>query len=330
VSSTTSLTPVVLVTGDDEVMVAAQLRLVLEGLLGGRDPSLALEEFAASGSDGLDVGAVIDAYTTPPFLVDRRVVVVRDAGAFDKEAAARLLEVLDPPAPGAALVLVGGGGRLVPALAKKAQQIGEVHDVGARKAAQKRQFVAEHLRHGSVRLSAGAQKMLEAHLGEELGRLDSTLETLGAAYGDGVTVDEAMLEPFLGSRGSVPIWDLTDALEAGSIAGALAVLDRMMGPGGASAHEILASIDSHVSRAARLQGAPVTSGEDAAALLGVHAFPAKKSLDLSRRLDVEALADCLGFLAQADLDVKGLSGLDPRVVMEVLVARLTQRLSARR
>jgi DNA polymerase-3 subunit delta len=262
--------------------------------------------------------------------VDRRIVVLRDAGGLDKDGAARLVAVLDPPPPNAALVLIGTGGKVPAALSKKVAQLGKVHDVGVRKAAQKREFVAEHLRHGSVRLSASAQKRLEAHLGEELGRLDGMLETLAAAYGEGVTIDDAMLEPFLGSRGSVPIWDLTDALEAGSIAGALSVLDRMMGPGGASAHEILASIDNHVSRAARLQGAPVTSGEDAAALLGVHAFPAKKSLDLSRRLDLERLRDCLAFIAQADLDIKGMSGLDDRVVIEVLVARLTQRLSARR
>ena len=329
-SATTTLVPVVLITGDDAAMVATEVRRVLDGLLGDRDPALVIEEVGGAGSEGPDVGAIIDAYTTPPFLVDRRIVVVREAGALDKEAATRLVAVMDPPPPGAALVLIGGGGRLSTVLTKKVAQLGKVHDVGVRKAAQKREFVAEHLRHGSVRLSASAQKMLETHLGEELGRIDGMLETLSAAYGEGVTVDESMLQPFLVARGSVPIWDLTDALEAGSIPRALSVLDRMMGPGGASAHEVLASIDNHVSRAARLQGAPVTSGEDAAAVLGVHAFPAKKSLDLSRRLDLERLRDCLAFIAQADLDLKGMSGLDDRVIIEILVARLTQRLSARR
>lgn len=324
------LPPVVLITGDDEAMVASEVRLILEELIGDRDPTLVLEEAGAGGPDGIDVGAVIDAYTTPPFLVDRRIVVVRDAGNLDKQGADRLVAVLDPPPANAALVLIGTGGKVPAALAKKVAQLGAVHDVGSRKAAQKREFVAEHLRHGPVRLSAAAQKRLEGHLGEELGRLDGLLETLAAAYGEGVSVDDAMLEPFLGSKGSVPLWDLTDALEAGSIADALSVLDRMMGPGGVSAHEILASIDSHVSRAARLHGAPVTSGEDAAVVLKVHAFPAKKSLDLSRRLDLDRLRDCLAFIAQADLDIKGMSGLDDRVVIEVLVARLTQRLSVRR
>ena len=42
-----------------------------------------VEEFGGPGAEQLDVGAVIDACTTPPFLVERRVVVVRDAGQLN-------------------------------------------------------------------------------------------------------------------------------------------------------------------------------------------------------------------------------------------------------
>ena len=323
-----ALVPVTVVTGEDEAMIATEVRLVLDELLAGRDAALVVEEVAGLGGEELDVGAVIDAYTTPPFLVDRRIVVVRDAGRLDKDGAKRLIEALDPPSPDAALVLVKGGKAIPAAVIKKATSLGRVIDVSIRKAAQKREFVTEHLRHGSVRLSAGAQKRLETHLGEELGRLDGILDTLASAYGEGVTVDEAMLEPFLGTKGSVPIWDLTDALEAGNIARALAIVDRMMGPGGISGHEMLAAIDSHLSRAARLQGSPVRSGEDAASILGIHAFPAKKSLDLSRRLDLDRLKDCLRLVSQADLDMKGMSGLNERMIMEILIARLTRSLGA--
>jgi DNA polymerase-3 subunit delta len=139
-----------------------------------------------------------------------------------------------------------------------------------------------------------------------------------------------MLAPFLGAKGAVPIFDLTDALENGNVAVALGFVDRMMGPGGISGHEILASIDNHITRAARLQGAPVRSGEDAAEILKIHAFPAKKALNLSRRLDVETLADCLRLVVEADLDLKGMSGLDEQVVIEILVARLTRALGSTR
>ena len=42
-SATTTLVPVVLITGDDAAMVATEVRLVLDGLLGDRDPALVIE-----------------------------------------------------------------------------------------------------------------------------------------------------------------------------------------------------------------------------------------------------------------------------------------------
>jgi len=324
------VTPVVVVTGEDDAMIASEVRLVLEELVGERDPSLVVEEVASLGGEELDVGKIIDAYTTPPFLIDRRVVVVRDAGRLDAEGAKRLLAALDPPPPGAAVVLVKGSKAVPASLVKKAKDLGKVFDVSVRKTQQRRDFVAEHLRHGSVRLSPAAQKLLDQHLGEELSRMDGILETLSAAYGEGVTVDDQMLAPFLGTQGSIPIFGLTDALESGSISAALGIVDRMMGPGGISGHELLAAIDNHLSRAARLQGSDVRSGDDAAAILKIHAYPAKKSLNLARQLDLESLAHALSLVVQADLDLKGQSGLDERVVIEILVARLTRALATKR
>ena len=74
--------PVTLVKGDDPALVAQAAHTLVEQLVGEDDPSLVVEEFGAPGTDELDVGAVIDACTTPPFLVSRRVVVVRDVGRW--------------------------------------------------------------------------------------------------------------------------------------------------------------------------------------------------------------------------------------------------------
>ena len=60
------------------------------------------------GVDQFDVGAVIDACTTPPFLVDRRVVVVREAGQMAAADAKRLVGVPGRPA---AHHRAGAGGR---------------------------------------------------------------------------------------------------------------------------------------------------------------------------------------------------------------------------
>ena len=67
----------VLVKGrDDAALVAQAVHRVVESLLDGRDPATCVEELGPSGVDELDVARLVDAMTTPPFLVDRRVIVV--------------------------------------------------------------------------------------------------------------------------------------------------------------------------------------------------------------------------------------------------------------
>ena len=71
--------------------------------------SLVLEDF--SGEE-LDVAAVAGACQTPPFLADRRVVVLREAGRFNLDQLQPLLSYLEEPLPTTKLVVAGGGGTL--------------------------------------------------------------------------------------------------------------------------------------------------------------------------------------------------------------------------
>ena len=47
--------------------------------------------------------------------------------------------------------------------------------------------------------------------------VSSLVTSLAAAYGEGATVDEARLAPFLGHAGSVPPWELTGAIDDGDV-----------------------------------------------------------------------------------------------------------------
>jgi DNA polymerase III delta subunit len=79
-----------------------------------------------------------------------------------------------------------------------------------------------------------------------------------------------------------------------------------------------------------LDGEDVMGERDAAAVLGTAPFVAKKALEQSRRLGSEKIAGAIKLIAAADLDCRGMSGLDSGVVIEILVARLaTQTRPAR-
>ncbi len=314
-----------LVRGDDPSLVAQAAHRLVQRLSEGSDPALVVEEHGGVGADELDVGAVIDACTTPPFFGDRRVVVVRDAGRLNAAAAGRLVGYLEDPVPTTRLVLVGGGGTVPAPLVKAISGRKGILDASPGTGRDRRAWMAEQVRGGPVDLSAGALARLTGHLGDDLGRLSGLLETLAAAYGEGASVGEAELEPFLGEAGGVPPWELTDAVDEGATAPALGALRRMLGPGGRGAPEVIGILARHYANMLRLDGAGADSAEAAAHLLGVrHPFAAKKALGQAQRLGSEAIGRAVLLVADADLDVKGQTALPSELVMEVLVARLSR------
>jgi DNA polymerase III subunit delta len=329
-SGSERIAPVYLVRGDDASLIAQAAHALIERLVGDDNPSLVVEEHGGSSSEDLDVGRVLDGYTTPPFLVPRRIVVVRDAGKLNAQDAGRLVEVLALPMPDSVLVLIGGGGTVPQALSKVVGSIGEVVDASVGTGRDRSRWLSQHAKEAPVHLDAAATARLGDHLGQDLGRLEGILATLAAAYGNGATVNLERLEPFLGSAGAVPPWDLTDAIDTGNTDDALAGLDRMTNAGGRAAPEILAILHRHYADVLRLDGADITDPDEAAALLGVRSpYVAKKALGQSRSLGSERIAQAMGLVADADLDLKGRTGLPKNLVLEILVARLSRLSRAR-
>ncbi len=317
--------PIVVVKGDDPTLVAQAARTVVHDLVGDADPGLVVEEHGGASSDDLDVGALIDAVMTPAFLVDRRVVVVRDAGRITSAEATRIASALEHPLETSTLVLVAGGGTLPQSLTKMATAIGTVIDASAGTGKNRSRWIDEHLRSAPVQLDGRAAQLLSNHLGEDLGRLEGLLDTLAATYGPGATIGAEELAPFLGQAGAVPPWDLTDAIDRGDTEGAIAVLHRMAEAGGRAAPELVAILHRHFDQMLRLDGLGLRSDEEAAAVLGVKsAFVAKKARIQADKLGTAKLSTALGLVAQADVDVKGMTGLSAEVVLEVLVARLAR------
>ena len=317
--------PAYLVRGTDPSLVGQAAHTLTEQLVAGGDPSLMVEEFGGPGIEAFDVGAVIDACTTPPFLVERRVVVVRDVGQLSPGDAKRLVEYLKSPLPTTALVLVAGGGTLPQPLSKAVGASGQVVDTSVGTGRARAQWLADHLKRGPVRLDGPATALLSDHLGEDMGRLEGLLDTLASAYGRGSTVSAADLEPFLGTAGALAPWDLTDAIDAGRSAKALGVLRRMLDAPDSHPLRVMAVLYGHYRKMLQLDGSGATSPEEAARALGIKsAFPAKKALAESRRLGIERIGRALQLLAQADLDIRGVTGLSGETVLEILVARLSR------
>jgi len=288
--------------------------------------AVAIEEHRApGGEEDMAIGPVIDALLTPPFLADRRIVVLRDAEHLSAAQAAELAAHLGEQFSPNVLVLAVVGKALPAALLKAIKGRSREIDTSPGSSGKARtQWLAEQLRAAPVRLDAAARYLLEQHLGEDVSRLHALLEVLSAAYGDGGRVGLAELAPFLGEEGGAPPWELTDALDKGDGATSMRIAHRLLGSGGRHPFQLLAMLHKHYGAMLRLDGSGVADPSAAAALLNMAPFPARKVLDQGRKLGPERIARAVSLIAQADLDLRGVIDWPSELVIEVLVARLAQ------
>jgi DNA polymerase-3 subunit delta len=312
-----------LYTGDDESLLRSAVADVVHQLVGDGDRSMMVDEF---DGDDFELRQAIDAAQTPPFLTDKRVVVVRGLGRFGADEVAPLVRYLAAPLETSDLVLVGGEGRLPKKLVDAVKDVGTVVATGAPTRARDRSsWITDRVAESGVRLDGQASAELARWLGEDAGRLDGILATLRSAYGTGRRLSLAEVEPFLGEAGGVPPWDFTDAIDRGDTTAALTLLGRMTHAGGRHPLQIMAMLHSHYANLAKLDGLAVRTEAEVMAATGIKsAFPAKKAMQNYQRLGGAAVKRALELLARADLDIRGAKDLPDDVVMDVLVARLSK------
>lgn len=336
--------PVYLVKGNDPVVLGDGLKVLIDDLVGDGDRSLLVEELTndqyetADGSS--DIAQLVNAAQTPPFLTESRVVLARHAGVFSTtEAVGPLVDYLAAPLDTTALVLVWEKGPRQQKLAAVPKKLlaairsvggGEIDTSPPAKAGERKHWVDEQVAASGLTLAADARKLLVDRVGEDLARVNGLLRTLESTFGRGAKLKAEDIEPYLGEAGGVAPWDLTDAIDKGDRAQAIQLLHRLLGAGERNTLGLLYSLHGHYERMLALDGADVTSEQDAAKIIGGHPFVAKKSLQQGRRLGHDGIAEAIALIAQADLDLRGTTAWPPELVLEVLVARLATRAKAGR
>jgi DNA polymerase-3 subunit delta len=325
------------VTGADPLLRDDAAAALVADLLGGDDRSLAVEEFTipgrgegdegtAEGREGV-VGSVVNAASSPPFMTERRVVVVRDIGALRAGDLPPLVAYLEDPLDTTELVLVVGGGKTPDALERQLKAGAAVTGPVATRAAD---VLARELEAAGLSLTEPAAESVLVHVGEDAGLVPGLVATLQAAHGGGTRLDVADVEPYLGEAGSIPNWDLTNAIERGDVGRALATVRRLLTvtsplqPRPLHPLQVTGLLHGHYRRLLVLDDPAVRTSEDAAAALGGRTTPRAAGFRLrqARALGSDGLRRAFDLLAQADLDVKGARAIPGDVVVELLVARL--------
>lgn len=324
--------PVIAVVGTDATMVYDALHNAVADALGDLDPSLALQDFTAkdvtSGGEPV-LPRVLEALNTPAFLVDRRVVVVRDAQLLNADEAAELAGWMQSPSPATTLVVAVVGAKSN-RLVKAAGDVLEVNvGSGARVRAD---FVEETFRHYAVTADPATIHFVADRVGDDVARVDALARSLRSIYGS-APLKIHHVEDYVGDAGGVPAWDLTDAIDRGDATQAIVTARRMLDSKDRAGLQIVNLLQRHYLAMARLEGSGAGGRDEAAALLSMSAYPAEKLLRTSQRLGSERIATAVRWVTNADVDLKGgvsFGGVDldgdgdvtDLTVIEVLVARL--------
>ena len=325
---------VYLIRGDDSSVLSRELDSLTNRLLEGEDKSLVVEELTESqyeSESGLySIESLVNAAQTVPFLTERRIIIGRHFARFHRlEELGSLIDYFEDIIETNFLILVWEKGPNLQRLSQPPKKLlelisgcGEIIDVrvGKKVSGWIRGKVAE----SSIALDEGALGLMERTIGEEISRVSGILDTLESVFGVGSQLKAVDIEPYIGQSGNVPPWELTDRISSGNAGLSIETLTRMQANGRQHQMQILGYLTSHYSRILQLADQTNLSADEAANILGdKSSFRARKTLSEAKRLGGNNAKRAIQLLAEADLDLKGATGVPLETVMEVLVARLS-------
>lgn len=276
--------------------------------------------------DRYNVHDIISEGSMAPLFGGGKTVLVRNMSRLAASGANDLAKWLESVGPACNMVIEWDASRVPVKLVRAVEALGGRHEeINSPK--RRGDVIAAAKKHFNentgLLLDSAALGVIADCIGDDVGRLGGIGEILENVYGSGSRIGAVHVEPLLVDWSDVPPWALTDAIDSGDMTGSLNVLQRMWAN---QRHPlaVMATLTTHYLRVATLDGSTARNEKQAAVLLGMKGstFPAKKALALCNRLGRDKVAEIVELLAEADVDMRGRSGLDGAAVCEVLCARL--------
>jgi DNA polymerase-3 subunit delta len=217
-----SYSPAYYFYGDDDYLKDEELKRTLDAAVDPATRDFNFEQLRGSDLDAETLGSIL---STPPMMADRRVVVVRDAGALKKDARAMLDSYLKNPAPDVLLILLAPAGtKEDKGLVGKTTAI-EFAPLSGNRIPKWIVYYVEHDLHSSI--SEGAVRLLQEAVGTELAQLRIELDKL-ISFTSGGPIDEAAVSAVVGVRPGETMGDFLDAVARRDAKTAIATLGPVL------------------------------------------------------------------------------------------------------
>ena len=324
--------PPVVASYGDEPFLRRQVLLRLRSLVLGDDPDEGnLTTYAGPTARWAEVHDAVA--TRSLFGGSRRLVVVSDADPFVSAHRPQLEKYVEHPKSSGVLVLEVGTWAKSTRLYKLVEKSGVNVECKSLKPAATASWLTRWAKqiHGK-RLDRDAADLICEIVGTEMGLLDQELAKLASLAGDDADITEQMVMDAVGGWRAKTAWVMLDAAASGDAAAALEQLDRLL-LAGENPIGVLAQIGSTMRRfaaATRIiehSGRPLNKAglRQALTSAGFKSFVVDKAADQLVQLGRARSGRFYRLLLQADLDLKGDSALEPRVVLERLIVQMSRQ-----
>ena len=320
--------PVCVAFGDEAFLRGHVLARIRAAVLTGDDGDFSLSVFEGPKAS---LAEVLDCLATlAMFGGGLRLVIVEDADKFVTRYRGELEDYVSRPAAGGILALTLKSWPANTRLYKAVAASGLAIDCSAPTPARLARWLVSWSRqaHGIELQNSAAEQLIEM-VGPELGLLDQEISRLALTTEPGGKITAATVEKAVGSWRAKTTWNMLDAALEGKARDAMVQLDRLL-LAGENPIAVLAQISATLRRfaaATRL----VLQAEQAGRRAGLRAtleeagfkpFVLKKAEQQLRQLGRHRGQQLYGWLLEADLDLKGNSSVQPRLILERLILRL--------
>jgi DNA polymerase-3 subunit delta len=323
--------PAILLLGEEPYLRDACRAGLIERFVPVASRTWAVSRYSA---DRGETQAALDQAQTMAMLSPQQVVFLEDVEAIEKlgeknrdEAVAQLGAYLEDPAPFTVLVLEATGLDQRMRLGKLLAEKTLVVECGLGENAGERQAAAVALaraigKEQGVEFDKGAAEDLAEFVAADLMRLKTEIDKLATYAAEKKVIARADVSALVISEKTTTVWELADMLAARQSKKAMEFLNRLLRDG-EEPLQMLGAITwmyRKLIEASEIKG--VANGWQAARALGMRPEQAELALQNARKISKPRLLAGLSALRNADDRLKG-SGVEPRTVMEFLVAQLT-------
>jgi DNA polymerase III subunit delta len=318
--------PVYAVFGTDHYLVRESISAVSRSVFPDPAGEAAITRFPGTQAKLADVQ---DELFTLPFLSRRRLVIVEEADPFVTKHRKELEAYVERPSSTGILLLQVKQWTVTTNLAKRVDKLGLAIDCNAVPEKQAGKVVSWLIQYVQTRCDAqlepAAANLLVELVGLEIGILASEVEKLAVYAGETKRIERADVARMVGAGRVETVWKALDAATTGHARTALELLDNLLAAGEMPVMLLAAMSASLVKihHAGRLRRARLGLDE-ACRIAGINPYFASKTGEQHAHLGPRRVDQLPATLLRADLDLKGGSSAEPRVVLERLLVGLAQ------